>query len=293
MHCLIISADYFDSGSVMKKPIFLFLAVVFINSSFLISQKKIEIGIDEQLGEQLPLELSFYDESGEKRELGDLITVPTVLAFVYYECPGICSPLMTSIAEVVNRVDLKPGENYNIITLSMDEYEKPYLAANKKQNYMKLIEEDFPQSSWKFLTGDSASIKTLTDAAGFYFKREGKDFIHSGALIFISKEAKICRYLFPNYSDSRGYSILPFDFKMALTEASDGRPTPTIARMLQFCFRYDPDGKTYVLNITRIFGAGILFVAVLFVLYLTVKPKKVRTDKTKGEERKQEEINDN
>jgi protein SCO1/2 len=293
MHCLIISADYFDSGSVMKKPIFLFLAVVFINSSFLISQKKIEIGIDEQLGEQLPLELSFYDESGEKRELGDLITVPTVLAFVYYECPGICSPLMTSIAEVVNRVDLKPGENYNIITLSMDEYEKPYLAANKKQNYMKLIEEDFPQSSWKFLTGDSASIKTLTDAAGFYFKREGKDFIHSGALIFISKEGKICRYLFPNYSDSRGYSILPFDFKMALTEASDGRPTPTIARMLQFCFRYDPDGKTYVLNITRIFGAGILFVAVLFVLYLTVKPKKVRTDKTKGEERKQEEINDN
>ena len=141
---------------------------------------------------------------------------------------------------------------------------------------MKLIEKEFPDNAWRFLTGDSASIRTLTDAAGFYFKREGDDFIHSGALIFISEDGKICRYLFPNYSDSRGYSILPFDFKMAIAETSQGKATPTIARMLQFCFSYDPEGKTYVLNITRIFGAGILLMAVVFVLFITIKPKKVK-----------------
>ena len=241
--------------------------------------KKIEIGIDEQLGKELPLNLYFTDEMGNKKELGEFITGPTALAFVYYECPGICSPLMTSIAEVVNKVNMVPGENYNIITLSIDEFEKPALAADKKHNYMKLIEKKLPESAWRFLTGDSVSIKTVTDAAGFYFKREGTQFIHSGAVIFISEEGKICRYLFPSYSDSKGYSILPFDFKMALVETSEGKATPTIARMLQFCFSYDPEGKTYALNLTRIFGAGILFMAIIFVLYVTIKPKK--KDKSK------------
>jgi protein SCO1 len=272
----------------MKKLLVLSLAVIMLNSSFLLSQKKIEIGIDEQLGEQLPLELSFYDEEGNEKKLKELITVPTVLAFVYYECPGICSPLMTSIAEVLNKVDLEPGINYNIISVSIDHLEKPQIAADKKRNYMKLIEKEFPDSSWRFLTGDSVNIKTLTDAAGFYFKREGRDFIHSGALIFISTDGKIRRYLFPNYSDSRGYSILPFDFRMAIAETSAGKSTPTIARMLQFCFSYDPEGKTYVLNLTRIFGAGILFTVVLFVLYLTIKPKNSGVNKDSKVEKEKE-----
>lgn len=236
--------------------------------------KKIDIGIDEQLGKKLPLNLYFSDETGTKKEFREFITGPTALAFVYYECPGICSPLMTSIAEVVNKVNMEPGENYNIVTLSIDEFEKPPLAADKKQNYMKLIEKKFPESAWRFLTGDSLSIKTVADAAGFYFKREGTQFIHSGAVLFISGDGKICRYLYPSYSEDKGYSILPFDFKMAITETSQGVSTPTIARVLQLCFSYDPEGKTYVLNLTRIFGAGILFMAVIFVLYITIKPKK-------------------
>ena len=84
------------------------------------------------------------------------------------------------------------------------------------------------------------------------------------------------RYLFPSYTDKGGYSILPFDFKMAITETSQGKTIPTIARVLQLCFSYDPEGKTYVLNFTRIFGAGILLLAAVFVVYITVKPKKDR-----------------
>lgn len=255
----------------------IFLKILLVFSFFFsgISQdKRIEIGIDEQLGKKLPLDLEFYDEYGNKKPLGEYITGTTVLAFVYYDCPGICSPLMTSIAEVVNRIDMKPIEDYNIITISFDEKENPKTAAGKKVNYLKIIEKDFPENGWRFLTGDSADIKNLTDAAGFYFKREGDQFIHSGALIFVSGDGKICRYLFPNYSDSKGYTILPFDFRMAVSETSEGKEIPTVARVLQFCFSYDPEGKTYVLNFTRIFGAGILLMAVVFVLYLTMKPRK-------------------
>ena len=248
--------------------------LVLIYTGFALAEdKKVDIGIDEQLGKSLPLDLYFNDETGSRKALREYITGTTVLAFVYYECPGICSPLMTSIAEVVDKVNLEPGENYNIITISIDEFEKPALAADKKRNYMKLIEKKFPESAWRFLTGDSVSIKTITDAAGFHFKREGTQFIHSGALLFIAGDGKICRYLFPGYSENKGYRILPFDFKMAITETSKGVSAPTIARMLQFCFSYDPQGKTYVLNFTRIFGAGILLVAIVFVLYITIKPK--------------------
>ncbi len=258
----------------MKVLLNIFLLSFFLSLSVFAQEDRIEIGIDEQLGKILPLDTEFYDESGVKKPLGDFIKGPTALAFVYYECPGICSPLMSSIAEVINNVDLEPVKDYNIVTISFDENENSQIAADKKLNYMKIIEKKFPENGWTFLTGDSASIKTVTDAAGFYFKREEKQFIHSGAIIFISDDGKICRYLFPQYSERRGYSILPFDFKMAINETSQGKEIPTVARMLQFCFSYDPEGKTYVLNFTRIFGAGILVMAFVFVLFLTVKPKK-------------------
>ena len=109
----------------------------------------------------------------------------------------------------------------------------------------------------------------------FYFKRNGKDFLHAGAFIFVDNNGKICRYLFPSYSEKRGFGILPFDFKMSVIETSEGKISPTMAKVLQFCFSYDPEGQTYVLNFTRIFGAGILIIIGIFVIvYLRVKPKK-------------------
>lgn len=250
--------------------------VLLISFNAFAADKKIEIGIDEQLGSKIPLNLKFNDENGIEVVLKDLFTKPTVLAFVYYECPGICSPLMTSMAEMVDQTDMIPGEDYNIVTVSMDETEKPELAADKKRNYMKMIRMNFPPASWRFLTGDSASIKQLADAAGFYFKREGKEFLHSGALIFVNTDGMISRYLFPSFTQQGGYHVLPFDFKMAIHETSEGKTIPTVARVLQFCFSYDPEGKTYVLNFTRIFGAGILVLAAIFIVFLKVKPKKDR-----------------
>lgn len=239
------------------------------------SINKIEVGIEEQLGKFLPLDAKFVDENGNEFTLKELLTKPTVLSFVYYNCPGICSPLLMEIADVVNKSDLVLGVDYNIINISMDEYENPELAFSKKNDFLQLVDKQIPPDSWKFLTGDSTEIKKVSDAAGFYFKRQGKDFLHSGALIFIDKDGKVCRYLFPAYSDKKGFGIAPFDFKMAVIETSEGRISPTIARVLQFCFSYDPQGKTYVLNLTRIFGAGILILVVVFAVVFLRKPKNV------------------
>jgi protein SCO1/2 len=235
----------------------------------------IEVGIDEQLGNYLPLDTSFKDENGNELTLREMLVKPTVLSFVYYNCPGICSPLLMEIADVVNKSDLVLGVDYNIINISMDQFETPEIALSKKGDFLQLVDKQIPAESWRFLTGDSTDIKNVADAAGFYYKRQGKDFLHTGALIFIDTEGKVCRYLFPAYSDSKGFGIAPFDFKMAVLEAAQGRVSPTIARVLQYCFSYDPQGKTYVLSFTRIFGAGILILVAVFAIIFLRKPKNL------------------
>jgi len=248
------------------------LGLLLISTS--LPDDKIEIGIDEQLGKHIPLDAVFNDEDGNQVKLGDLITEPTVLALVYYHCPGICNPLMFELANVMNKSDLEPGYDYNVISISIDDLETPQKASEKKKEMMSGFDKDVPQNSWRFLTGNKENIKKVADAAGYYFKREGTEFRHSGALIFIDKTGKICRYLIPSYTENHGFGILPFDFKMAVLETSKGKETPTIARVLQLCFSYDPQGKTYALNFTRIFGVAILLFAGIFFLVIKLKPKK-------------------
>lgn len=257
----------------MKKILVLSLSLV-VSILLFADDKQVEIGIDEQLGKSIPLNESFVDENGKMVLLKDLFVKPTVLSFVYYNCPGICSPLLMELTDVINKSDLVAGVDYNIVSISMDEFETSKDAMERKQTFFKTLEKNIPPESWKFLTGDSATIKKVADAVGFHFKRNGKDFLHAGAFIFIGQNGKICRYLFPSFSERRGFGILPFDFKMAVIETSEGKVVPTISRMLQFCYSYDPEGQTYVLNFTRIFGAGILILVGIFIIYLRFKPKK-------------------
>ena len=250
--------------------------VIFFCFSILVlpNEKQIEIGIDEQLGKTFPLQENFVDENGNEVLLKDLFTKPTVLSFVYYNCPGICSPLLMELANTINKSDLVLGVDYNIVVISMDNLETKNDALTRKNTLFQALDKDVPPESWKFLTGDSATIKKVADAAGFYFERQGKDFLHTGAFIFVDRDGKICRYLFPSYTDKRGFGILPFDFKMAVLETSEGKISPTIAKVLQFCFRYDPKGRTYVLNLTQIFGSIILLSCWNFYCVFKFKPKK-------------------
>jgi protein SCO1/2 len=226
----------------------------------------VEIGIDEKLGEQFPLESLFYDEDGNLIQLKEIINKPTLLMFVYYECPGICNPLMSEVASLVNKVDMIPGVDYQIISISFDELEKPEVALRKKNGFLNAIKKKIDPLAWRFLTGDSIYIKKATDGAGFYFKREGKDFLHAGALIFLAPDGKITRYL-------PGTTFLPFDIKMAIIEASEGKVTPTIAKVLKFCFSYDAQGKKYALNVTRIAATITIVFALVYVIFISIKPR--------------------
>ncbi|NUN68989.1 MAG: SCO family protein [Bacteroidetes bacterium] len=232
--------------------------------------RPVEIGIVEKLGNTLPMETQFFDDGGNLVTLREIVTKPTIFNFVYFRCPGICSPILTELTSIVNFMDMEAGKDFQIVTISFDHREKFELGAAKKESYFALLKKPIPSGSWRFLTGDSASIHAVTQAAGFNFKREGNDFVHAGALVVVSPEGKIARYL-------NGIKYLPFDVKMALTEASTGRSGPTIAKLVAYCYSYNPEGRTYVFNVTRVAGGVILLFAAVFVLYLTVKPKKVQS----------------
>jgi len=181
---------------------------------------------------------------------------------------------MFELANVMNKSDLEPGYDYNVIAISIDKFENPEKATIKKKEMLSGFDKEISPDSWRFLTGSEENIKAVTNSAGFYFKREGTELRHAGTLIFLDKNGKICRYLFPSYTENHGYGILPFDFKMAVIETSESKVTPTVARFLRFCFSYDTEGQKYALNFTRISGAAILIFVGIFLLVIKLKPKK-------------------
>ncbi|MHC4443860.1 MAG: SCO family protein [Planctomycetota bacterium] len=226
------------------------------------------VGVEERLGSIIPLEeLSFTDEEGKSIALKELFDRPVALTLVYYRCPGICTPLLQEKAWVADNCDLAPGQDYRMITISFDPKETADLAKTKKANMLDLIKaKQIPTDGWRFLTGDEKNIRKITEAVGFYYMpdRNKVDFVHGATIIFLSGEGKIVRYLI-------GTRFNPVDVKMAVLDASEGRARSFMQKMQQLCYTYDPEARTYVLQINRlILAATLLFVAV-FVWYLLRK----------------------
>jgi protein SCO1/2 len=242
------------------------------------NQKK-EVGIDEKTGQFVPQDIVLFDEKGEPRLLKDYINgKPTVISLIYFRCPGICSPLTNGLADVVDKVDLEAGKDYNIISVSFNPDENFVMASEKKQNYYNTLTRPLSPNAWQFLTADSSNIAKLCDALGFYVKKEGNDYAHGASIMVVSPDGKIARYLF-------GTEYNPFDFKLAVLEASQGKTGTSIAKIVQFCFSYSPDAKKYVLNVTRVAGGGILLLLIIFSSILFLKKKKTNLtveEKTNG-----------
>jgi protein SCO1/2 len=231
----------------------------------------VEIGVVEHLDEYLPENISLINENGEQVWLADVIDKPTIINFVYYRCPGICSPLMEAVAEIMDKSDLTPGEDYQVLTISFDPSETIDLGIRKKANYLNLMNNpnkiEEAKTGWLFFASDSASIIKATNATGFKYKKTGNDFLHAASLTVVSPDGKITRYL-------NGMYFLPFEWKMAIVEASKGKSGATLNKVLNYCFSYDPVGQTYVMNITKVSGTIILFFALVLLLFLGLKPKR-------------------
>jgi len=227
------------------------------------------VGVDEHLGSRIPLDITFRDESGAPVLLSDLVTGPTIILPVYYRCSNVCFTLQGHLANALQKLERRPLDEYRVLSVSFDEEETPEMAARSKHAYLSAMRKPFPEDGWRFLTGDITSIRRLTDALGFGFQRQRHEFAHPVASIVVAGDGTIVRYLY-------GVSILPKDLALALVEAKSGVAGSSIRKLMDYCFSYDPAGRTYVFNLLRVSATVVILCTGGFLAFLLLTGRKRR-----------------
>ena len=262
----------------MKKIVLLFIAFVFafqFTNAQTNSVNNEDVGIIEHLGKTIPLDLKFVNDKNEPVTLSQLINKPTILSFVYFDCPGLCSPLLEGLGSVIQKTNLELGKDYQVITISFNFRDTPEKAKAKKEKFIERYSKG-KGDGWIFLTTDSSTIFKITDATGFKTKAVGLDFVHPSAIIAISPQGMITRYLY-------GITFLPIDFKMAIIEANKEQPRPTIQKIMLLCYSYDQDNKRFALDVTKVAGILIVFFIIVFIIIFLIKPKKKKQKSSNDE----------
>jgi protein SCO1/2 len=227
----------------------------------------LQVGLTERLGNRIPLDLTFRDETGRSRRLSELVTGPTIILPVYYGCTNVCNFLQGDLARVLPTLRPKPDVDYRVLSVSIDETETPELAAGYQKMYLTAMNAPFPKTGWRFLTGDAANIRRLTEAAGYRFQRRGRDFMHPVASFVVTGDGMIVRYLY-------GTNFLAKDLSLALIEARDGRIGTTIRKVVGYCFSFDPAAKSYQFNLLRVSATVVILCCGAFFVFLLVTGRK-------------------
>jgi protein SCO1/2 len=229
------------------------------------------VGIDQKLNQQLPLDLTFRDENGQVVELGQYFGKrPVVLSLVYYSCPMLCTQVLNGMIASFKTLEFQPGEQYEIVTVSFDPRETPALAAAKKTMYVNYLPEARRAAAsrgWHFLTGDEANIKALTSAVGFRYQWDQvtNQFAHASGIMVLTPEGKLAQYYY-------GIEYSPRDLRLGLVEASANKIGTPVDQLLLYCYHYDPVTGTYgaaVLKMVRL--GGLLTVLGIIILLFALR----------------------
>lgn len=223
-----------------------------------------DVKVEEQLGDQIPLNLSFANAEGDSIKLKELFTdgKPVLLNPVYYECPQLCSMIKEAIFKGVKDLKWSPGNEYNIVTFSFDHTEQPDLAAKTKKRFLNRLDRQGAENGWHFLTGDKENIQKLTQAIGFNMKRlENGQYAHGAAIVFLSPNGVITRYLY-------GLKYDEFDLRNALYDAADGDVGSAAEQVLLYCYQYDADSNSYVPVAWRFMQVGGFASALILGIFL-------------------------
>jgi protein SCO1/2 len=224
-----------------------------------------EVRFDQRLNQRLPLETRFKDEEGRDVALGDYFgTKPVVLAFVYYECPMLCTQVLNGLTTSLMVLTETVGREFDVVAISFDARETPALANGKKKSNLDRYKRPESAPGWHFLTGDEAAIQAVTDAAGFKFvwDEQTQQFAHPSGIVVATPEGKLARYFF-------GIEYAPRDVKFALIESSAGRIGNAIEQLLLYCYHYDPATGSYgfvAMGAVRVGGALTVLALVGFVV---------------------------
>jgi protein SCO1/2 len=211
-----------------------------------------QVGIDQKLNQPIPLNLAFRDENGKTVQLDEYFGhKPVILTLVYYNCPMLCTQILNGVESGLKELPMDIGKQFNVVTVSIDPTDTHVLASVKQGMYTGMYGRTGAAQGWHFLTGDEPQIKQLAAAAGFRYAYDPdtKQFAHASAIMILTPEGKISRYLYGIQFPSR-------DLRLGLVEASEGKIGSPVDQVLLFCYHYDPHTGKYGLLISHIIQAG-------------------------------------
>lgn len=224
------------------------------------------VGIEQNLNEQIPSNLSFRDETGKTVQLSDYFGKrPMILNLVYYQCPMLCSEVLSGLTSAMRILRFDVGKDYDVLTISFDPKETPEMASAKKGEYLKRYGRAGASEGWHFLTGPQASIDALTTAAGYQYEYDVNtgQYAHATAIMVLTPEGKIAQYYY-------GVEFAPKDLRLGLVQASQGKIGTIVDEVLLYCYHYNPDTGKYGAVISRILklaaGATIFFLGTFLVV---------------------------
>jgi protein SCO1/2 len=232
-----------------------------------------DVGIDQLLNNQVPLDLEFRDESGRTVKLAEYFKdKPVVLSLVYYGCPRLCTQVLTGLLGALKSLPMTPGKEFVNLSVSFDPRETPQLAAAKKAEYLNRYKRPEAEAGWHFLTGDEAAIKALTKAVGFRYVWDPvtKQYAHAGGIMILTPQGKVSRYFY-------GIEYAPRDLRFGVIDASAGKVGSLADQIILYCYMYDPERGTYglvLMRMLRIFASFTLVTLLALFLYLRRKEKQ-------------------
>ncbi len=234
-----------------------------------------QVGIDQHLDAELPLDLPLIDESGRPVKLGQYFgRTPVVLVLAYYRCPMLCTEVLNGLLKSSQAIPLVLSDDYQIVTVSIDPHETPELAAEKKRRYVGMYRRTGAAAGWHFLSGSAESVSKLADTVGFRYVYDPRSdqFAHASGIMVATSGGRLSRYFY-------GIDYPPNDLRLALVESNQGRIGTLADRVLLLCFHYDPQTGRYGLAIDRVLRTlGVVTVLALgSFLYVMVRKERARS----------------
>jgi len=241
------------------------------------------VAFEQRLNEAVPLDVAFRDESGAPVRLGEYFgQKPVILTLNYYECPMLCPLVLEGLLRSLRVLAFTIGEQFDIVTVSIDPSESPALAAAAKTRYLHEYGRPAAADGWHFLTGEASAIERLTAAVGFHYAYDAAQdqYAHAAGIIVLTPQGRIARYLY-------GLEFAPRDLRLALVEAAAERIGSPVDQLLLYCYQYDPATGKYsmvVRNVLRLAAlATVLSLGVLMVVMF--RRERPRSEESKIQDR--------
>jgi len=226
-----------------------------------------DVGFDQRLNEQVPLDLVFRDEGGRAVRLGDYFGgKPVILSLVYYSCTTLCPMILDGLVRSLTPVSFDIGKQFAVLTVSFDPRETPAQAAAKKAEYVRRYRRPGAADGWHFLTGEATPIRQLTQAVGFRYVYDAKtqQFAHAAGILMLTPQGKVTRYFY-------GFDFSPRDLRLGLIEAAANKIGTPIDQVLLYCYHYDPLTGRYgliIMNVIRLAGLATVLALGTFIVVM-------------------------